>query len=299
MADRVPHRGRQLKGLSITVVGVVILSPDGLLTTMIALDDWALIFWRGLLLAGALLVITTALHGRRTATIVRAIGWPGIGVGVLFAMGTIFFVLAVRLTTIANALFLLAVAPLFGAIFSRVFLGERIPGRTYATTGVVLAGMAIIFGGELEGSNLFWGNAAALAVAACGGGFFVLLRKGQMPDPAPAFALGGLLAAGVGLALAPAGLAVPRGEIVPLAILSLFVLPVSFAMVGRGPRYLPAPEVNLIMLLEAVLGPLWGVLIIAQMPPGSTLVGGAVVLAALAVHFGIGLAGEKDAARKN
>lgn len=286
-------QSQQLKGILITGVGVIILSPDGLLTTMISLNDWALIFWRGVLLAAALMAMTVALHGRRAFAVTMAIGWTGIGVGLLFGAGTVFFVLSVRLTTIANALFLLSVAPIFGAIFSRMFLGERISNRTYLTAVIVAAGSALIFGGDLGDKNL-WGNLAALAVAACGGGFFVLLRSRPMPDPAPAFALGGLFAAVIGAAFAPSGLSVPSGDLVPLLILGLFVLPVSFAMAGRGPRYLPAPEVNLIMLLEAVLGPIWGAVIIAQMPSGRVLLGGVIVLAALAGHFAIGFARERS-----
>ncbi len=283
---------QQLKGILITVAGVLILSPDGLLTTMLSMNDWALIFWRGVLLAISLMAMTVILHGRKALAVTKAIGWTGIGVGILFGTGTIFFVLAVRLTTIANALFLLSVAPLFGAVFSRIFLGERIAPRTYLTALIVAGGTALIFGGNLSGQNL-WGNLAALAVAAAGGGFFVMLRSRPMPDPAPAFALGGLFAALVGLVLAPSDLGVPDGDLLPLLILGLFVLPVSFALAGRGPRYLPAPEVNLIMLLEAVFGPIWGVIIIGQIPSGLVLTGGAIVLATLACHFAIGFIKEQ------
>ncbi|MCZ6603969.1 MAG: DMT family transporter [Alphaproteobacteria bacterium] len=290
--SEIADRNRQLKGIAVTVAGVVILSPDGLLISVIGLDDWTLIFWRGLLLSIALMILTVVVNGRDWPRAVRAIGREGIGVGLLYGASTIFFVLSVRLTTIANTLFLLSALPLFGALFSRLFLGERITRRTYLTTGIVIIGMGVIFGGDLGAGN-FWGNIFGLAVAASGGGLFVLLRKRRMPDPAPAFALGGLLAAIVGFVLAPGELAVPRGDLAPLLILGLFVLPVSFALAGRGPRYLPAPEVNLIMLLEAVLGPLWGVAVIGQIPPSTTLIGGVIVLTTLAGHFAIGLAGER------
>ena len=286
--------GNQLKGLSITGAGVLILSPDGALTNLITLDDWSLIFWRGILLAAALLAITFIMHRGSAKRVILAMGWHGIGVGLLFAIGTIFFVLSVRLTSIANALVLLAIAPIFGALFSRLFLGEEIPKRTYITTLLAIIGTAIIFGGDLGTGNI-WGNGAALIVSACGGGFFVILRAAQMPEPAPAFALGGIIASAVGLAFAPDGLAVESPDIVPLALLGLVVLPVSFAMVGRGPRYLPAPEVNLIMLAEAILGTLWAVALLGQMPAPATYLGGAILLAALGVHFAIGLRQEKRA----
>ena len=52
-------------------------------------------------------------------------------------------------------------------------------------------------------------------------------------------------------------------------------------MITLGPRYLPAPEVGLIMLLETLLGPLWVWLVIREVPSIETLIGGAMILAAL------------------
>ena len=74
-----------------------------------------------------------------------------------------------------------------------------------------------------------------------------------------------------------------------LLIMGLLVLPVSTALITLGPRYLTAPEVSLILLLETVLGPLWVWAVLDQMPPAATFVGGSIVLVTLAVHAILGL----------
>ena len=72
----------------------------------------------------------------------------------------------------------------------------------------------------------------------------------------------------------------------------MIILPISFFLIGLGPQYIPAPEVSLIMLLEAVLGPIWAWWFISQTPSPLSLIGGAVIIGTLAIHFAIGLRAE-------
>ena len=99
----------------------------------------------------------------------------------------------------------------------------------------------------------------------------------------PAVALGGLLAAAAAWPLAHP-LSVSAADLAYLFLLGLAVLPISFYLISLGPRYLPAPEVNLIMLLEIVLGPYWVWLCIGEVPEARAFAGGAVVLATLTLH---------------
>ncbi|NJN06071.1 MAG: EamA family transporter, partial [Rhodobacteraceae bacterium] len=79
-----------------------------------------------------------------------------------------------------------------------------------------------------------------------------------------------------------------------LLVLGLVIMPVSFGLITAGPRYLPAAEVGLLMLLETVLGPLWVWLVIGETPASGTFLGGAIVLTTLVVHSLVGL---RDAPR--
>ena len=94
-----------------------------------------------------------------------------------------------------------------------------------------------------------------------------------------------------------APLEVAANDILPLALLACLVMPLSFALINTGPRYLPAPEVSLLFLLEMVLGPLWVWLAIGEAPSEATLIGGAVLLAVLSAHAWLGL--RDDRARRH
>jgi drug/metabolite transporter (DMT)-like permease len=73
-------------------------------------------------------------------------------------------------------------------------------------------------------------------------------------------------------------------DVLWLGLLGIVVMPVGAALITTGPRYLPAPEVSLILLLETVVGPFWVWLVLGEEPSGRAIVGGAIVIAALAGH---------------
>ena len=69
-----------------------------------------------------------------------------------------------------------------------------------------------------------------------------------------------------------------------LAMLGLILLPVSFILLTRAPIYISAPEVSLIILLETIIAPIWVWLAIKEEPPLATLIGGGIIIVALAIH---------------
>jgi drug/metabolite transporter (DMT)-like permease len=277
-----------LKGITITVIGVLILTPDGVFTSLIAADTRISLFWRGLFLGLALTLFVVIRHRGAAPAMSAQLRRPALlGISVLFGASSIGWVVAIVSTSVANTIFITACAPLFAAIFARIFLKERAPARLIIAILISLAGMGIIFAEGLGRGDLL-GNLAAMVTALSWAGMVVLLSHVKIEDPAPALALGGYLVAAVAFVAAPTLAIVPL-DLAWLAILGFFILPVSFFLIGLGPRYLPAPEVSLIMLLEAVAGPLWAWLFIAQTPSPQTLLGGGLILVTLTVHFAIGL----------
>lgn len=275
------------RGVVLTLLGVTALSPDGLLTTMIGANIWTTLFWRGLLVGIALLLWLAVRHRSHTIAALRAVGWPGLGIGILFAASSTGFVTAIRLSTVADTLFILSAAPLFAALISRFALGAPVARHTWITIAVAITGMFVIFGGKLNLSDLF-GILAALGAAIAWAGMLVALGQARLSDPTPAMAFGALLIAISAAAFAP-DLSVEPSDYLPIALLGVVFLPISFALISRGPRYLPAAEVGLILLLEAVFGPLLAWAVIAQTPSVPTLAGGAIILLALTAHFSLDL----------
>lgn len=272
-----------LRGILLTVAAVLVLSPDALLVRLIDTDPLTLIFWRGALSAGAILIALGFLWGRTTWPKLYGIGRPGLLFGLISAGGTMLFVYALRTTSVANTLVILAATPLFSALFSRWFLGEKVARRTLLAILVGLAGIALLFAGNL-GQGTLAGDLCALAAASFWAGNLVVLRHSRNTNMTPAVALGGALAALLSLLLGAQPQAVAAGDLGLLLLLGGLVLPLSFALITLGPRHLPAAEVSLILLLETFLGPLWVWMVLGEVPQSATVVAGALILGTVLLH---------------
>ncbi|HSH56928.1 MAG TPA: DMT family transporter [Halomonas sp.] len=263
--------------------GVLLISPDALLIKLIGLPDAEILVWRGLLTALGFLAIVLARHGRGAAAAYRRCGWTGIGVALLFSLSTFGFVLGNQYTRAGNVLMILAGAPLIAALLSRVLLHERLPRRTWLAILACLAGIALIALDD-AGIGSWRGNAFALLAATAMAANFTLCRTRQDVDMSPMLTLaGGIVAAVAGLyGLMGPGIALPLGTtLVWLLVLCLGLLPLGFTLLQRGPLYLPAAEVGLLMLLEVVVGTLWVWWLLGERPSPAAFAGGALVLGSL------------------
>ena len=275
-------------GLLLTVSGVLVFSPDGLMLRLIGADGPTLTAWRGSL-AGIVILLGSALfYGRNVWPVMRTGGWIGLLLVALNAVAMFAFNMAITSTSVANVLVIFAIVPLLTAILARAFLRERLKSDTaaaipFAVLGVLIVAAGATGGGELRG--LFYAILNAVAMA----GFFVAARhlRGQSAIP---FVGAGYLVAGIAtlpfastsdLTVVQFGLLLANG---------LVLQPLAIALISMGPRYLPAPEVALITLLEAILGPLIVWLVLAEDPGAYTLVGGAIIILTLSVHSALRLA---------
>ena len=281
------HRSSHHRGLMITALGVLVLSPDSLLVRLIAVDQWTMVFWRGILMALALALFYGIAYGRGALDHFRAIGAAGLAIAGTFAASSILFVIALNHTSVVNTLIIVSAAPLFAAIFSRIFLAEIVSPRTWAAILASLGGIGVIVSGSSQGGTTN-GDLAALGTAVCMAGALSLIRRERERNMVPAMALSGLLSALIVLPLA-APLALDPGQTGLFLLLGLIVLPVSFGLITLGPRYLPAPEVGLVLLLETVLGPYWVWLVIGETPSIRALIGGSIVIGVLILHSALAL----------
>lgn len=280
MIHSLSHRQQ---GLLLTGGGALIISPDALLIKLIALPDSEILVWRGLLTALGFLLIMLARHGAGTVAAYRRCGWTGIGVAVLFSLSTYGFVLGNQYTKGGNVLMILAGAPLIAALLSRLFLGERLPRRTWLAIWICLFGTSLIVLDD-TGAGSWIGNAFALLAATALAANFTLCRTRPGIDMSPMLTLSGLIVAATAglLGLAGGGIALPPADsLLLLILLCLVLLPLGFTLIQRGPLYLPAAEVGLLMLMEVVVGTLWVWWLLAERPAPFALLGGGLVLGTL------------------
>ena len=245
-------------------------------------------FWRSFFTMLSLLVILPLWQGR---TVFRDMHWKspyfwlsGVCWSVMFTA----FMVALTLTTVANVLVTMAIGPMVTALFSRLFLGQRLPLRTWGAIVVAGAGIAWMFGAEASGGGSLLGALVAAAVPLAGAVNWILLQRNadsgaQAPDMLPAVLLGALISAAVTLPLAWP-LQASTHDLQLLALLGGVQLALPCLLVVRLSRELAAPEIALLALLEVLFGVAWAWLGAGERPPASVLFGGALVLGALVAN---------------
>lgn len=272
-----------LKGLLITTLGVLMIVPDSLFVRLIEAPVLTIAFWRSLLAATVLGLGILVVQGPGAFRALARLG-PGLWVYVVtMAIPGVLFVVAVSLTTVANVVFIIAAMPAFAAMWSWLFLGERLARRTGVTIAVVVVGIGIIaYGsGEVAGASRA-GDAVALVVALVFAGALTTARRLRAASLVPAVPLATGLAALVLLPFAEP-FAVARASVPLVALHGGVFIATATALITLGPRYLPSAEVALLILLESVLAPLLAWAVLGEAVSGWTLAGGALVLGALAV----------------
>lgn len=247
-------------------------------------------FWRSAFNALALLLMLSWLRGpRRLARQLRegdARLWlSGLCWSVMFTA----FMVALTLTTVANVLVTMSLAPLATALVARAALGHRLPPRTWVAIALAGLGIAWMYGAQVRtGDARHWlGTAIALAVPLAAAVNWTLLQsRREAPaggDFMPAVLIGALISALLTLPLAWP-LAGSGADIAWLALLGVAQLAVPCLLVVRVARVLSAPEVALLGLLEVVFGVLWAWWGAGEAPGPEVLLGGGLVLAALVAH---------------
>lgn len=273
------------RGLLAAFAGVLVISPDTLLIRLIETDTWTLVCVRGALSGVGLCFILIAVSRRSGVplrTIIGVAGVPGIGVALFSAAANFLFVYAIGHTTVANALVIFTAMPLLAAIMSRVILGEQVSRETWWASSVALGAIVLIFSTSLSRTGLS-GDFAAFGATCFAAANIVITRRYRTATMLPGIAAAGLISAIVLLAFADFSSVTAEGLLF-LTLDGFIVIPIALSLLIVAPRYVAAPTVALIYLLETVLGPLWVWLVLDEVPPTVTIVAGVALLAVIAAH---------------
>lgn len=268
--------------VALMVAAPVLWSSAGVVTRHIErAQPFEQVFWRSLF-AFLFIAVFLVFRNRGPLTAVREAGLPGLFSGALWAVMFTAFVLALSLTTTANTLVTMSISPLLTVVCARIVLSDPIPLRTWLAALTAAAGIAWMFGASTDQAAHVGGMAIALLVPVASALNLVALRaSGARVDLVPAVMLGGAFSCLIALPLAWPLSATGR-DVVLLGLLGVFQLGLPCMLLVLASRSLLAPELALLGLLEVVLGPLWAWLGAGEEPARATLLGGAVVLAALA-----------------
>src|SRR5919108_3575252 len=210
----------------------------------------------------------------------RAIGRAGLVLAALMAVSSGAFIAALNYTSVANVLFLQALAPVLAAVLGTL-VGEPVARRTWIAMAVAIAGVGLMVGGPHHPSAAGLGLSLLMSVTFAA--TIVITRHRREVSMAPATCLSQLL-----VLLAAAGFSQPSDvgaqDLTLLAGLGIGQIGLGLIFLTIGARLIPAAEVALITLLEIVLGPIWVWIALSEQPAAATLVGGAIVLAAVVIE---------------
>lgn len=263
-------------------------------------------FWRSLFTTLALLPLLAWLRGARAVWANLRDGGAALwGSACCWAVMFTAFMLALMLTTVANVLVTLALAPLLTALCARYTIGHRLPWRTVVAILLAAVGIVWMYGSELNAAepHHLAGTAIALAVPLAVAVNWTLLQHAQgsatraTRDMLPAVLLGGVIATVFSLPFA-LPFAATANDMAYLVLLGTVQLALPCALAVLVARVLSAPEMSLFGLLEVIFGVSWVWLAGSEAPTPAVLGGGGLVLLALLINEVLALRVARGAAVK-
>lgn len=248
---------------------------------VVAANDWQFLAYRGGSTALAMFAVV-ALRRRSRPVDFRATTWTVVFAGLVLAVTSMLYILALSRISAATTLLLLAAAPVYAAVFGWLLLREQVRRATVIAIAVTLVGVVIMVGTGLEaGSGL--GLVFAMLIPVLVGLYNVVLRSAPGTDPVvPALLAGVFLGLGsAAAAMASGGLGVSWRDAALACVSGGVALGIGLPLFNIGHRSVPAARVSLLLMTEIVLAPLWVWIWPGETPRIGTLIGGAIVLAAV------------------
>jgi len=282
-AGQAAPSGRNLRGVLLVILAALLWSTGGLIVRSLAADAWTTVFWRGLAACGFLLAFIAIRERRRAVASFLRIGWPGLVVTVCNASASTSVVIAFNLTSVADTLVILSSAPLLTAALGRVVLGERVGAVSGLAMLASVAGIGLMVSDSAANGSIL-GDMVATVVPVAQAITGVTLRRYPSVQMAPALCAATLLTSIVAAPFA-SPLAVSAKDMGLLAFFGAGQLGLGLALFSFGAPLIPVVEAALLSLLEPILGPFWVWLALGERPSRGAIVGGLIVLAALAAHL--------------
>lgn len=279
------------RGVIYIVLAGVFLSTGGLFVRFIEdASPWTVLFYRSLTFA-ATVAVFMALRNRDTVVQkFKAIRLSDLIISASLGFGFITYVLSLFNTSVANTVLILSTGPVFAALLGWLVLREKVSAATWLSMILAFAGVAVMVSGGIAADDKLGMLYAFLAVLSFAVMIVMLRRTPSDHDSMPATALAGIFAALVCVFFMPS-LTISLHDLVVSMALGCLQVGMGFILITLGSRSVPAAQVPLLALAETGLSPLWVWLLINETPARNTLLGGSIVLCAVAYQ---GVAGWRN-----
>jgi drug/metabolite transporter (DMT)-like permease len=267
------------RGTLFVAAAALLWSTGGIGIKAVADSALKVTFYRSLFAAAALMLfLGRGVWGRRTWQSTPAF----IGAVVSYAACLTSFVIATKLTTAANAIFLQYAGAVWVLLLSPLVLREPMRARDVIAIVVAMSGMALFFVGRFEAHGMT-GNAMALLSSVFFAALILSLRRENRAAQS-AVTWGNVLCAAALFPFVSHDLALSRTSLITLLFLGVFQVGVAYVLFIRGLAEITATQASLTGMIEPVMNPVWVFLLLDERPSSFAIAGAAVVLAAIAWH---------------
>ncbi len=245
---------------------------------------WQILLYRSIAMSLFLYVVIRLRSGESPFVQIRRAGFPSVIAGLSLVAAYSGGIYAIQNTSVANAMLLFATAPFMAAVLGWIILREGVRLATWISIAVAICGIAVMVA-DKSGSVVLRGSLAALGSAFGFAVFTVALRWGRTGEMLPSVFLSGLFAIAITIGICLfSGLPLVLGWQDGAISMGMGVFQVGAGLIlyTLGSRSLPAAELALLSLAEVLLGPFWVWLFLGETASLNTLIGGAILLAAIA-----------------
>ena len=275
---------RNLPGPLLVFFGAVSLSFGGLIVKSFEGSTlWQILFWRSVFFIAVVIFFLLFSYKKEIFGVLYKSGIPGFVGGIILSVGFVSYVFAMYETTVANTNFIIQTQTLFLAIFGYVFLKETISKLTFFCILLAIFGIILMLGNSISPGEMT-GNIVAFIMPISFAILILIVRKFPEVDMIPLQLVAGIVAMIVGLIMSPT-IFVSSKDIFLGFLAGFFQLGFGFIFITIGAKSTPSAFVGIIMLTEAVLGPLWAWLFVNENPPIFVLIGGSIVITAVVLQF--------------
>ena len=274
----------KIPGPALVLLGAFFLSYGGLLIKSFeGATLWQILLWRSIFFTITVGVFLLATYKKETITKFKLAGFPGIIAGFFLSIGFVSYVFAMYNTTVANVNFTITTQTVWLALLGYLFLKEKISIHTLIAIILAMSGVLLMIGDSLSGGK-FVGNIVALVMPITFAILVIIVRKYPNVDMVPAMFTAGIFSVIYGL-LIVGSLYISPKDLFLSFLLGVTQIGFGFICITIGSKSTPSAMVGILMLTEAILGPLWVWLFIKEVPPTSVFIGGGIIIFAILLQF--------------
>lgn len=276
-------RGQYFKGLTIAILGVVVLSFDALFIQMANVTGFKSAFWRALFVAFSTTILFLIKNKQNSLNALLEGGKPSLISGILWGCSGVSFALGILHAGSSPTLVMISLAPLFAAAFG-LLAYKRIPSFVTLLAALGAIGGIWFMYRDGIGHLSFTAIVSALAAPMFLGVNLAYMRNHQKMSRLALVMIGGYSGSLIALLAAGFNVAIAKSSLLPLFILGFFLIPFGQIMISSGTRYIHAAESALINSLETVLGIFYVWLFLGEKPEADFIIGGFIVLLAITAN---------------